>query len=85
MGRAVQPGRMGLGIGQDPLQFSRQLQPQSRGTETLGHGAQAVEGVGIGRPLGRDLVDGLVLEDAAARLVAFLGGALAPDRRGDEG
>ena len=75
---------MSFRVGQDALQFRRQLQPQTRAAEALGHRAQAVEGVRIGRRLDGDLVDGFILQDATARLIALLRRALAPDGGGDE-
>ncbi len=75
---------MSFRVGQDALQFRRQLQPQTRAAEALGHRTQTIEGVRVGRRLDGDLVDGLVLQDAAARLIALLRRALAPHGRGDE-
>ncbi|MNJ40008.1 hypothetical protein D3C77_348920 [compost metagenome] len=82
---AFQLGRIGFRVRQNALQLGRQLQPQARAAEALGHRTQAVEGVRVGRGLDGDLIDGLVLQDAAARLVALLGRALAPDSGRDEG
>ncbi len=89
LGRRLGPGllhmrRVGLGAGQGFLDRRQQLRGEAGAREALRGRAQARQSVHVGRRLGGDLVDRLVLDDPPARLVAGLGGALAPGGHGLE-
>ena len=62
---------VGLRILERLAHGGQQVGSKPRPREALGHRAQAIQGLGVGRRLGGDLVDRIVLQDSAARLVAL--------------
>ncbi len=77
-------GGVGLGAGQGLPDGVQQLRGEAGARESLGRRAEPGQGVQIGRGLGGDLVDRVVLDDPPARLVADLGGLFAPRGHGLE-
>ncbi len=64
---------LGVRAGDGLADGGQQVRPEAGAGEALGHRAQAVQPVRVGGRLGGQLVDRLVLQDAAARLVAGSG------------